>query len=60
MSSVEYSLATEADRDFDDVAAATREAMAAEGFGVLTEIDVKAPMEATLDVDREDHLILGA
>ncbi|MGA0067958.1 MAG: DUF302 domain-containing protein [Miltoncostaeaceae bacterium] len=60
MSSVEYSLAIELDRDFDEVVAATREALAAEGFGVLTEIDVKATMKAKLDVDREEYLILGA
>ena len=60
MSSVEYSLAIELDRDFDEVVAATREALAAEGFGVLTEIDVKATMKAKLDVDRDEYLILGA
>ena len=60
MSSVEYSLAIEVDRDFDDVVAATREALAAEGFGVLMEIDGRATMKAKLGVDREDYLILGA
>lgn len=60
MSTVEYSLAIETDRDFDEVLAATRAALADEGFGVLTEIDVKATMKAKLDVDREEYVILGA
>ena len=60
MGTVDYSLAIETDRDFDDVVAATRPALADEGFGVLTEIDVKATMKAKLDVDRDEYLILGA
>ena len=60
MDTTEYSHGIDLDRDFDEVLARTREALAAEGFGVLTEIDVQATMKAKLDVDREPYIILGA
>lgn len=45
---------------FEDVVNRTRDALAIEGFGVLTEINVKATMKAKIGEDMEDYLILGA
>ena len=53
-------IATPLHASFDDAVARTRKALAEQGFGVLTEIDMKATVKAKLGADMEDYLILGA
>ncbi|MGO7052930.1 DUF302 domain-containing protein [Rhizobium ruizarguesonis] len=45
---------------FDDAVGRTKSALIKHGFGVLTEIDVKATMKKKIDADIDDYLILGA
>ena len=45
---------------FEDAAVHAREALAQEGFGVLTEINFKDTLKNKLGVDIEEYLILGA
>jgi uncharacterized protein (DUF302 family) len=57
---VTYALSTTLHTSFEDAVERTRKALADQGFGVLTEIDVKATLKAKLGEDMEDYLILGA
>jgi len=45
---------------FDTVVEKTRKALADKGFGVLTEIDVKATLKKKIGAEMDEYLILGA
>ena len=55
-----YALSTTLHTSFEDAVERTRKALADQGFGVLTEIDMKATLKSKLGEDMEDYLILGA
>lgn len=55
-----YALAARVNIPVERADALVREALQAEGFGVLTEIDVAATLKKKLDVDVPPYRILGA
>lgn len=55
-----YSMQKQIDSSFSDVVIRVREALKAEGFGVLTEINVRDTLKDKLGVDYPDYLVLGA
>ncbi|WP_405877120.1 DUF302 domain-containing protein [Streptomyces sp. NBC_01136] len=55
-----YDRTAHLDTDFATTVSHVRDALAEQGFGILTEIDVAATLKAKLDQDMEDYVILGA
>jgi uncharacterized protein (DUF302 family) len=55
-----YGIFTQFEGTIDEAREAVISALANEGFGVLTEIDVKATLKKKLDVDHVPYMILGA
>ena len=57
---INYGFSKELDIPYEIVIEKVREALKAEGFGVLTEIDVKEKMKEKLGLDMRKYIILGA
>jgi len=58
--STSYGLSRTLDMPFEEADRRVREALQQEGFGVLTEIDVRETLKKKLDVDFRPYRILGA
>ncbi|MFE5474206.1 DUF302 domain-containing protein [Nocardia sp. NPDC056541] len=57
---MDIALSTTLHTGFDRAVEAVREALAEQGFGILTDIDMAATIKAKLGHDMEDYRILGA
>ena len=57
---MKYGITKQVDVDFDKAVQEIRDALAEEGFGILTEIDVKATLKKKLGVTYDNYIILGA
>lgn len=55
-----YSFSKTVDYSFDEAISKATEELKKEGFGILTEIDVKETLKKKLDVDFRKYKILGA
>ena len=55
-----YYVSTVLQTSFDEAVSRVTEGLEQEGFGILTEIDVKATLKKKLDVEFRPYLILGA
>jgi uncharacterized protein (DUF302 family) len=57
---IHYGFTKELGIPYGSVVELVREALKKEGFGILTEIDVKAKMKEKLNLDMKEYVILGA
>ncbi len=57
---MEYYFSKTLNESFDKATQRVTQALKAEGFGILTEIDIKATLKKKLDVDFYNYKILGA
>lgn len=57
---MDYGITVRTSAPFAEVVARVRDALKAQGFGVLTEIDVQSTLRDRLGEEMEDYLILGA
>ena len=55
-----YTITTTLARPYDEAVSAVRDALVGQGFGILTEIDLKATLKAKIDADIAPYVILGA
>ncbi len=55
-----YGISTTVALPYEQAVERTREELAKEGFGILTEVDIRATLKNKLDVDFRPYLILGA
>lgn len=55
-----FTLSSTVEKSFDDTLEATRAALADQGFGIITEIDLAATLKEKLGVDVPSQVILGA
>jgi uncharacterized protein (DUF302 family) len=60
MLATSYTLSTTTSQPFETAVERVRVELKAEGFGILSEIDVQATLREKLGVDEEPYLILGA
>ena len=57
---MEYGYKKQSKLNYEETVARTRELLQKEGFGVMTEIDVKSIVKKKLNVDFDNYIILGA